>query len=223
MLDAFNNHMDESYIPLWLNCLDKSMNSWLNEFCPGFMCVPWKPHPFGNKYHSIANGDKGKPIMWRVKLVKGKDRLKKVNGSQAFLLEFEQMSKMAKTIVEMMKLIHGQGKVVIGDSGFCIQDGVVTCHQRGVFFQAYVKKQSHWPKGVPEVHINSHFGKAPLGYCETLVQIHNGIRLLVHCCWDSKYGVKIILTRGMLDKIQDHPTYWKVDGRLKTFKYAKPF
>ncbi len=40
MLDAFNNHMDKCYVPSWLNVLDKSMNSWLNKFCPGFMCVP---------------------------------------------------------------------------------------------------------------------------------------------------------------------------------------
>jgi hypothetical protein len=27
------------------------MNSWLNKFCPGFMSLPCKPHPFGNDYH----------------------------------------------------------------------------------------------------------------------------------------------------------------------------
>ena len=86
MIDTFNEHYDMEYVPYWLNCLYKSMNSFLNKFCPGFMCVPRKPHPFGNEYHSIVDGvtEKGledKPIMWRVKLQEGKDHPKKPNGS----------------------------------------------------------------------------------------------------------------------------------------------
>ena len=76
MIEAFNEHYDGEYVLSWLNCLDESMNSFLDKFCPGFMCVPRKPHPFENKYHSIANGVtekglEGKPIMWRVKLQEG--------------------------------------------------------------------------------------------------------------------------------------------------------
>ncbi len=63
LIDGFNDHYAHSYIPSWLNCLDKSMSSWLNKFCPGFMCVPCKPHPFGNKYHLIADGDDSRSIM----------------------------------------------------------------------------------------------------------------------------------------------------------------
>ena len=68
MIEAFNDHYDGEYVPSWIKCLDESMNSFLDRFCPGFMCVLCKPHPFGNKYHSIANGvtEKGlerKPIM----------------------------------------------------------------------------------------------------------------------------------------------------------------
>ncbi len=64
MIDSFNQYYAKSYHPSWLNCFDESMSSWLNKFCPGFMCVPRKPHPFGNEYHSIADGDDDKPIMW---------------------------------------------------------------------------------------------------------------------------------------------------------------
>ena len=56
MIEDFNEHYDGEYVPSWLNYLDKSMNSFLDKFCPGFMCVPHKPHPFGNEYHSIADG-----------------------------------------------------------------------------------------------------------------------------------------------------------------------
>ncbi len=48
MIDAFNEHYERGYRPSWLSCIDESMNSWLNKFCPGFMTVPRKPHPFGN-------------------------------------------------------------------------------------------------------------------------------------------------------------------------------
>ena len=70
MIEAFNEHYDGEYVPSWLNCLDESIISFLDKFCPGFMCVPRKPRPFGNEYHSIADGVtekglEGKPIMWR--------------------------------------------------------------------------------------------------------------------------------------------------------------
>ena len=77
MLDAFNNHYGQNYVASWISCLDESMSSWLRKYCPGFMVVPRKPHPFGNEYHTIADGDGGKPIMFWIKLVEGKDRPKK--------------------------------------------------------------------------------------------------------------------------------------------------
>jgi hypothetical protein len=120
MIDVFNQHYPEKYHPLWLNCFDESMSSWLSKYCPGFMCVPCKPHPFGNEYHSIANGDDGKPIMWRVKIVEGKDKPKRANGQPVFPLEFLGLGKMTMTMLEMTKPIHGKGKVVVGDSGFCV-------------------------------------------------------------------------------------------------------
>jgi hypothetical protein len=51
MIDAFNDHYSSEYKPSWLNCIDRSMNLWLNKFCPGFMSLPRKHHPFGNDYH----------------------------------------------------------------------------------------------------------------------------------------------------------------------------
>ena len=89
ILSLFNLHYDEKYIPSWLSCLDESMNSWMDKYCPSFMCVPRKPHPFGNEYHKICDGDKGRPILWRLEIVEGKDRPKKANGKWAFPCEFE--------------------------------------------------------------------------------------------------------------------------------------
>ncbi len=120
-----------------LNCLDKSMNLWLSKFCLGFICVPQKPHPFGNEwYHSIANEDDGKPIMWQIKLLEGKDRPKRANRLFVFPIVFPGFGKMLATKLEMTKPIHGEGKVVLGDSGFCVQEGVIKCHKPGIWFQA---------------------------------------------------------------------------------------
>ena len=93
MIEDFNNHYDGEYVSSWLFCLDESMNSFLDKFCPGFMCVPRKPHSFGNGYHIIADGVtekglEGKPITWRVKIQEGKDRPKKPDGIWAIPSDF---------------------------------------------------------------------------------------------------------------------------------------
>ena len=113
MIDAFNEHYETNYRPSWLSCIDESMSSWLDKFCPGFMMVPRKPHPFGKEYHSIADGDGGKAIMWRVKIVKGKDRPKKADGTWAFPSKWEQRgyTKTVNLLLEMTEPIHGMGKV----------------------------------------------------------------------------------------------------------------
>ena len=68
------------------------------------MCVPRKPHSFGNGYHIIADGAtekglEGKPIMWGVKLQEGKYLPKKPDGSWAFPSEFPGYSKTATLIL----------------------------------------------------------------------------------------------------------------------------
>jgi hypothetical protein len=107
MIDAFNDHYSSEYSPSWLNCIDESMSSWLNKFCPGFMIVPCKPHLQGNEYHSIADADKDgtKPIMWRVKLVEGKDVLIlastviKENGQYPSAFIFSQQIVMSEGLI----------------------------------------------------------------------------------------------------------------------------
>jgi hypothetical protein len=72
MIDAWNENMEQQFSPSWISCLDESMSKWVNEYtCPGFMCVPRKPWPFGNEYHSICCAVTG--IMYFVELMEGKD------------------------------------------------------------------------------------------------------------------------------------------------------
>jgi hypothetical protein len=171
MIDAFNDHYVKGYQPSWLNCIDKLMNIRLNKFCPGFTTLSRKPHLFGNEYHSIADSDDGKPIMWRVKIIEGKDCPKKADGSWAFPSKWEQMgfTKMVNLLIEMTEPIHHMGKIVTGDSGFCIMDGVIALHKKGLHDQFLIKRQKYWPKFVPGNHIDEYMSSKPLGYTKMFV------------------------------------------------------
>lgn len=224
MISAFNDYYANAYSPSTMSCLDESMSSWMNQYCPGFMCVPRKPHPFGNEYHSIADGDFGKPIMWRVKFQEGKDWPKKSNGSWAFPSNFEpRFSKTSVLMLEMTKPIHNTGRIVTMDSGFCVTEGIMALGEFGVYGQALIKKRGrYWPKGVPGDHIEEHFEGKELGYAESLIQIINGQQFIVHCQKDTKYVTKIMSMFGVLTEVEDHPTWRQVSGEWKSFKYAEP-
>ena len=225
MINAFNDHYASEYNPSWINCLDELMSSWMNQFCPGFMFGPRKPHPFGNEYHTIADGDGGKPVMWRVKLQEGKDRPKKEDKPWAFPSPFEpRFSKTSVLMLEMTKPIHATGRVVTMDSGFCVTEGILALHEFGVFGQALIKKRGrYWPKGVPGDRIEAHFEGKELGYTETLVQLIDGQRFMVRCMRDTEWVTKIMTTFGMLTEVEDHTTWRKVDGEWRSFKYTEPF
>ena len=224
MLQIFNEHYVDQHSPSWLNVLDESMNTWLNKWCPGFMCVPRKPHPFGNEYHSIADGDGGKPIMWRVKLQEGKDRPKDTQRNWAFPSEFEsRYFKTASLMLEMTVPIHNTGKVVTMDSGFCVTAGILAMHDHGVYGQSLIKKHGrYWPKHVPGDHIDDHFKGKELGYTETYKQEVGGKQFLVHCTKNVRYVTKIMSTHGLINKVADHRTYRQINGEWKSFKYADP-
>jgi len=58
MIYAWNSNMDKKFTCSWVACIDESMSKWLSQYtCPGFMVVPHKPWPYGNKYHMIVCGE----------------------------------------------------------------------------------------------------------------------------------------------------------------------
>jgi hypothetical protein len=123
------------------------------------------------------------PIMWRLKIVEGKDWPKKADGNWAFPSKWEQMgyTKTVDLLLEMTEPIHGTGKVVTSDSGFCIALGVIALHKKGVWGQFLIKKRKYWPRFVPGDYIDEYMRLKPLGYTETFVQVIEGISFLVHC------------------------------------------
>lgn len=131
----FNKLYKQEYLSLWMNCVNKSMNSWLKKYSPGFISFPQKLHPFGNKYHLISAGDNGHVIMWRIKLVEGKDCSKLLNRKWAFELQWECKYPNAPTVMRLLEItepIHWTGKIVTGDSGFCVTRGVLALREIGM-------------------------------------------------------------------------------------------
>ncbi len=225
MIDGFNDHYASEYIPLWLSCINESMNVWLNKFGPGFMSLPRKLHPFGNEYHLIADSDKGRFIMWRICLVEGKDRPKLPSGQWAFPSKWERKGydKTVELLLDMTEPIHRTGTIVTGNSGFCMTAGVTALHAHGVFGQFLIKKRRYWPVKVPGDQIDVHMSRKELGAVESFVQDLRGIPFFVHCCKDDKYVTKIMSTQGTLDEVEGHSTWRCVNGEWKSFRFAEPF
>ncbi len=225
MLLLFNLHCKQNYIPFWLSCLDKSMNLWLDKYCPGFMHVPRKPHPFGNEFHIICNGDQGRSILWHAELVEGKDHPLKANGMWAFSCELKHasISKTAALMLCTTQPVHRKGKVVMMDSGFCVAVGIVELHKCRVFGQLLIKTHCrYWPKYVPGNKINNYFVRKELGETHTYEQEVDSIKYLIHCTRYDCYVSKIMSSHGILDEIQYYSTGCKVGGQLKSFKNLEP-
>ena len=79
---------------------------------------------------------------------------------------------------EMTEPLHGTGKIVSMDSGFCVTAGILHLHNLGVYGQALQKKLRYWPRNVPGDQIDRYFEGKPLGHCESLQQDMEGIPFL---------------------------------------------
>ena len=112
MISCWNQNMSKQFIPSWINCIDKSMSKWVNEYTfPGFMFVPRKPWPFGNEYHDACCTKSD--IIWSVDLHKGKDRPRELG-----VKEYNDEGKTVGTLLQLTVPIWGGGKVLVLDSGF---------------------------------------------------------------------------------------------------------
>jgi len=84
-------------------------------------------------------------------LQEGKDCPKNATEKWAFPSEFEGKDintgrKYTKTYTLMYKMtvpIHGTGKVVSMDRGFCVTGGILHLHDLGVYGQALIKKRKY--------------------------------------------------------------------------------
>ncbi len=221
MESAFNKHMSANYSPGWLSCLDESMNEWMNKFSPGFMHVPRKPHPFGNEYHTICDGDEGggNPILWRLEIQEGKDRPAHLGKRK-----YEEFGATVGTMMRMCEPIFGSAKIVTMDSGFCVAKGITKLAENGVFGQALVKKRKYWPRYVPGDMIDSHMSTKAVGESSSFKQVLEGRDFFVHCTKDRDYVTKIMSCHGTLTPVPTHKTLRRINGESepRRFCYVEP-
>ncbi len=165
MIDEFNQHYSENYVPGWISCINKSISVWHNKNCPEWMCIPWKPQPFGNEYHRICydNLKREAPIMFWVKLVEGKDWTQELGYK-----EFEEKGKTLGLILQKSMNLFNKGKVVKIGSVFLVSEGILAFQEKGVFEQWLVKPRGRWLVLVPGRYIDKYFQEKPIGHCETL-------------------------------------------------------
>ena len=75
---------------------------------------------------------------------------------------------------EMTVPLHGTGKIVSMDSGFCVTVGILHLHKHGVYGKSFVKKRKYWPKVCPGAQIESYIDGKPLVFVKTLSQDMGG-------------------------------------------------
>ena len=73
MQEGQNNKTEAHFDPSWVSVIDESIQEGINSYnCHGRMFVPHKPHPCGNKYHTIACAIY--KVIYNAEIVEGKDR-----------------------------------------------------------------------------------------------------------------------------------------------------
>ena len=134
MLQMWNENMGTNILPSWINCIDESMSTWINEYtCPGFMYIPRKPWKFGNEYHNAGCADSN--IIWALDLREGKDWPQNLGHN-----EFENIGKTMGILLQLTKPVWSTGEVFVLDSGFCVLQAIVKLKKRGLFAAALIKK-----------------------------------------------------------------------------------
>ena len=220
MINNFNAHYLENYTPSWIGCLDESMNYFMEKLCPGFMSVPHKPYPLGNEYHSITDGDEVYPVMYQIKIQYGKYRPKDANGKWVFPSNFEgenlntgrKYTNTSILMCEMKVPLHGTGKIVSMESGFCVTVVILHLHEHGVYGKLLIKKRKYWTNGCPGAHIDSYMEGKPLGFVKTLMQDMVGVPFNIHFTRAYRFVTKLMSTHGLLNEVPDNSTYRKIMG-----------
>ena len=100
--EAWNDNMDQMFLPSWINLLDESMMEWFNKWDYEFMCVGRKQHPFRNDRNTI--GCAPKYILWSAHIVEGKDRPTKLDTK-----EWEDLGKTVGIMLQMCETIFLTG------------------------------------------------------------------------------------------------------------------
>ena len=219
LIKAWNANMTEVFQPSWLSCLDESISIWFSKYtCPGWMCVPRKPHPFGNEYHSICCAKSR--IMYQIELVEGKDEPKEKPKPEFY----DKKSPTTSLLLRLCKPIFGHGMIVALDSGFCVLKALLTLKKYGVCAIATIKKRRYWPWGVNGDMLTSHFLTSPVGTSDLIKGSYDGVDFKLICLNEPKYVSKYMSTFGSMTVANTESEEFRVlpDGQNKKFKLVEP-
>ena len=122
---------------------------------------------------------------------------------------------------EMTVPIHGTGKIVTMDSGFCVIAVILHLHDLGVFGQSLIKKRKYWPKGCPGNLIDEYMEGKALGFVKKILQDMDGILFSIHCTRDDRFVTKLMSTHGLIKEVHDHKTYRQKDGEWVSLNYVE--
>ncbi len=222
MIIAWNDHMANSFVSAWALCLEESMSIWHPLYtCPGWVFCPLKPHPFGNKYHSMCCGESG--IILNEEMVDGEDRPRELGAS-----EFDDNGgKTVGLLLQMLKKYFSTGRYVILDSSFCILKGIVELKKEGIFAEALLKQSRYWTLLVPGETINLHFQSNDVGDTDVLAGNLISVKYFIWGVKETDYIIKIMGTGGELVTEGCKEAWRKLrDGNKlhsTKFNYTKPF
>ena len=115
-------------------------------------------------------------MMYRIKIQEWKDRQKDANVNGDFPSKFEgenhntgrNCTNTSSLMYEMIVTIHGTGKILSIDSGFCVTVEILHLYEHSVYGQSLIKKQKYWLKGCTGAQIDSYMEGKPLGFVKTL-------------------------------------------------------
>lgn len=222
MLQEWQKHINEIFIPSWVSCLDESMSIWTNKYtCPGFVFCPRKPKDKGNEYHTICCGLTG--IMFGWEIVEGKDRPRHL-GKPEFE---EQLGKTAGLLMRLCKPIFHTSKYIVLDSGFCVLSALIALKKVGVFAGSLIKKRRYWPLHCRGDAIDTHFNGLDVGSVDAVKGKLDDEDYNIFCMKEPDYVCKIFGTAGGLITVdeREHRRVWTKDGQDQSvsFKYTEPF
>ena len=213
-MKAWNDNMSKNFMPGWVNCLDESISKWLGQYtCPGFMCIPRKPWPFGNEYHTICCGISG--ILYAAELVEGKDEPRDRPPK-----EFSELGKTVGLLLRLTRSIWHTSRLVILDSGFCVLKGIVELRKKGVFASALIKKRRYWPKFIPGDDFIAHFEVKEVGEADAIKGTLDNVPFHVFCMKEPDYVMQLMSTYGTLERMGMDRMRRFGNGQL-TFKYPE--
>lgn len=71
-------------------------------------------------------------------------------------------------LLRLTKTLHGTGKIIVLDSGFCVLKAIVELQNVGFFAAALTKKKFNWPKHIKCDDIEKHFEENEVGTVDSL-------------------------------------------------------